>query len=113
LLKHEAQHLADKAEFPLLDGTSLEYRAKLVELIYNRSVDGRLKDIIWIARDAPEDPHVMSSYRILGELSESVLGEPRVQDEDRWRDVDYIKVSEAARQLLTAHTLQLRTDNDS
>jgi len=113
LLKHEAQHLADKAEFPLLDGTSLEYSAKLVELIYNTSVDGRLKDIIRIARDAPEDPHVMSSYRILGELSESIFGERRVRDEGRWRDLDYVEVREAARGLLTAHTLQLRTGNDS
>lgn len=35
LLKHEAQHAADQAKYPGISSADLEYRAKLVELIYS------------------------------------------------------------------------------
>lgn len=35
LLKHEAQHAADQARYPGMSSEDLEYRAKLVELIYS------------------------------------------------------------------------------
>lgn len=35
LLKHEAQHAMDLAEYPGMSSADLEYRAKLVELIYS------------------------------------------------------------------------------
>lgn len=36
LLKHEAQHAADQSRYPGMNSEELEYRAKLVELIYSR-----------------------------------------------------------------------------
>lgn len=36
LLKHEAQHAADQGRYPGMSSEDLEYRAKLVELIYSR-----------------------------------------------------------------------------
>ena len=36
LLKHEAQHALDLARYPGMTSEDLEYRAKLVELIYSR-----------------------------------------------------------------------------
>lgn len=36
LLKHEAQHAADQEHYPGISSGDLEYRAKLVELIYSR-----------------------------------------------------------------------------
>ena len=36
LLKHEAQHALDLADYPSMSSTDLEYRAKLVELIYSQ-----------------------------------------------------------------------------
>lgn len=36
LLKHEAQHAMDQARYPYITNEELEYRAKLVELIYSK-----------------------------------------------------------------------------
>lgn len=39
LLKHEAQHAADLARYPDMSNEDLEYRAKLVELVYSKERD--------------------------------------------------------------------------
>ena len=110
LLKHEAQHFADLADFPELKGTDLEYRAKLVELIYYTSIEDRFTHFFREADNDASNPHTYASYRILKDLSKQVFDEPYVQDENRWQVIDYNVVIEKARQLLAENSRSLRAD---
>ncbi len=65
-LKHEAQHYDDYLRFPFLSAGKqeiLEYRAKLVELIYSSS-DALLKKFMKEAKNDPHYPHLLASYQI-------------------------------------------------
>ncbi len=95
-LRHEAQHVRDLRRFPALEAEHLEYRAKLVELIYapsRRQVDlwrrGALKD--------PENAHAHSAYRLLQDLDAAA-------SRHRWRPE---RLSDAARDLLARDTRRL------
>lgn len=87
-LKHEAQHALDYELFDnKLSGTELEYRAKLVELIYSRSLS-RLAFFVGEASEFngdTENSHTSASYCLIHELSERVFGEAEVYDMNRWR----------------------------
>ena len=100
MLKHEAQHFADMIDFPELKSADLEYRAKLVELIYYTSEKGRFIRIIQEAGNDSSHPHKYAAHLILKELSKRVFNEPYVQDENRWQTIDYNVVREKASQLL-------------
>lgn len=65
LLKHEAQHTRDLKRIPDISSTDLEFRAKLVELIY--STERNL--LISFAKEADDSDssngHAMAAYRIV------------------------------------------------
>ena len=65
LLKHEAQHARDLKRIPDISSTDLEFRAKLVELIY--STERNL--LISFAKEADDSDssngHAMAAYRIV------------------------------------------------
>ena len=63
LLKHEAQHAADLAKYKGISPEELEYRAKLVELIY--SVQRRLLDQFTYEANAEGTSHGIAAERIL------------------------------------------------
>ncbi|WP_097160003.1 hypothetical protein [Bacillus oleivorans] len=66
-LKHEAQHADDFKRFPHIKSYELEYRAKLVELIYEETS----RILYQLVRDAdpnPDFPHNYSSYLIIQDL---------------------------------------------
>jgi len=64
LLKHEAQHVADMRQFPAITPTELEYRAKLIELIYT-DTPGLLDQFRSEADDGqPENSHAAASVHI-------------------------------------------------
>lgn len=68
-LKHEAQHTVDMKNFPEITSAQLEYRAKLVELIYC-SDTGLLQKFISEADDTQKNNgHAMASARIKKEFA--------------------------------------------
>ncbi len=89
LLRHEAQHVWDKAHSPRMTSAQLEYRAKLVELIYStqRDLPGQF------AREAgEEDGHALAAKWITeafkARKEESVQAYARMlfdQDEEKRR----------------------------
>ena len=109
LLKHEAQHYADKVSFPKLTSVNLEYRAKLVELSYYTSIESCFRYFIREANNNSSNPHEYASHRILKMLSRHVFEESYVKDEHRWEAIDYGIIKEKARQLLAENTQKLRT----
>lgn len=85
LLKHEAQHAWDSAHHPGLSSVMLEYRAKLVELIYYPRMRLFME---FLAEASPEDPgnaHCVAAHRIVTELSRRIFGEDYVGDPRRWQ----------------------------
>lgn len=61
-LKHEAQHLWDYKHYPDLIPANLEYRAKLVELIYTQGPKELLLKFILQAKPDKDLPHPYSAY---------------------------------------------------
>ena len=72
-LKHEAQHGYDKRLFPNITSTELEYRAKLVELIYWEDE----KIIMSFHREAEscdeKNSHALASHRLICDLSRKLF----------------------------------------
>lgn len=85
-LKHEAQHVVDYTIYPGISGVDLEYRAKLVELIYSE------KDIFEsFLREASAEnehnTHAYASYRIVKNLSRKIWGIDYEEDLEKWEKV--------------------------
>lgn len=93
-LKHEAQHQSDYEKYPNLSASQLEYRAKLVELIYNEQPAVRFKDYIYEAKDDESLPHSYAAYMIIKRLANKVFGDEDVNDIERWEKVDNQVISE-------------------
>lgn len=68
LLKHEAQHAMDQARYKDITNEELEYRAKLVELIYSK--ERRLLERFVSQADATraDNGHGLAAERIVGEF---------------------------------------------
>jgi len=102
LLKHEGQHFHDQGMNFAMPSHELEYRAKLVELVYlqeqnvfNSFLDRMSDDI--------KNPHGHANKRIVAALSRLIFSEELVMDKERW-SAEYSKVSEKALQLLKEDT---------
>ena len=68
LLKHEAQHAMDLSQYPHMSSEDLEYRAKLVELIYS-SKRNLLQQFFHEADTTKEDNgHSLAANRIIQEF---------------------------------------------
>lgn len=105
-LKHEAQHLSDYQRFPNLTGKDLEYRAKLVELIYDPSPK-RLGKFMLDAKNDPTLPHPYASYLLLKNLSKKIFQIEDMEKTIRWKKIKPLLISETARELYDQHTEQL------
>lgn len=90
-LKHEAQHIVDYAAYSEISSVDLEYRAKLVELIYSTS-DIFLNFFKEASNEEPGNSHAYASYRIVRELSTKIWGVEYQTDLEGWKTVgDQIK----------------------
>jgi len=103
LLKHEGQHFHDLTQNPDMPSTKLEYRAKLVELVYLRK---RIVFNSFLDRmgDDPENPHTYANKQIISALSKRIFSEELVTDKKKWRAA-YQQVAPTALKLLQEDTL--------
>ncbi|MCL6572737.1 MAG: hypothetical protein K6T88_13805 [Bacillus sp. (in: Bacteria)] len=111
-LKHEAQHQSDFSRFPNLQSKDLEYRAKLVELIYEPKSLRLLKKFFYEKKNDPLLPHSYSSFVIMKQLSESIFSEKEVLSLNQWLKVDSSSVRNYAWGLFDEHTRQLVVDGE-
>lgn len=105
-LKHEAQHLYDYKHFPGLKSEELEYRAKLVELIYSKN-HLILKKFLNDAKNDPKFPHPYSSYKIIKSLSSIIFNTDYEPDINAWLEKDYQIISSTALELFEKNTIEL------
>ena len=102
-LKHEAQHLYDYEHFPLLTSSELEYRAKLVELVYKKD-HSTLFEFIDVAKNDPDFPHPYAAYQIINHLSKTIFDKKYEPNKMVWSEIKYPEISSAARALLEKNT---------
>lgn len=111
-LKHEAQHLNDFALFPKLKAKDLEYRAKLVELIYESHSMRLLEKFYYEMKNDSRLPHPYSSYCLMRRLTQLAFGMEETPELDMWRMVDSAKIRKWALRLYDEHTTQLNNIGD-
>ncbi|MDP4170580.1 MAG: hypothetical protein Q8906_08210 [Bacillota bacterium] len=111
-LKHEAQHLYDYKYFPGLKSNELEYRAKLVELIYSKN-HLILKKFLNDAKNDPDLPHPYASYNIIKNLSSIIFKKDYEENINLWLEKDYKKISYAALELFDKNSNELRNQVQS
>lgn len=96
LLKHEAQHVEDLERWPNITPPELEYRAKLVELIYSN------------------DPGLLQKFRSEADASRSddshAVASARIQEEFGTM-TDIAEIHKRAWKLFTAHNAELAAGN--
>lgn len=89
LLKHEAQHVEDMERWQDITPTELEYRAKLVELMYAEKEDLLGKFVSEASADDPENSHAMASARIADEMRD-LCGFPTSEIQKRAKELFFI-----------------------
>lgn len=98
LLKHEAQHTLDMKNFPGITPAELEYRAKLVELIYSVNLGLLQKFSSEADESRAGDSHAVASARIKRELAR----------ESAYTDqTELSRIQTRAQTLLRAHTKEM------
>lgn len=102
LLKHEGQHFYDFQTYGEMDSISLEYRAKLIELIYH-STSKRLNVLLKTCAENKENPHAYSNMMIIKELSKRIFHKDFEEDETLWKE-HYEEVRSLAKELLKEDT---------
>lgn len=106
-LKHEAQHLSDYKKFPNLNSRNLEYRAKLIEIIYHQEPYELLERFLMQACNNKKLPHPYSEYVIIKQLSSSIFKEGYVGEKKQWRSVESRLISNTAMELLLHNNKKL------
>lgn len=100
LLKHEAQHFWDLKQNPNMPSYELEYRAKLIELIYYQT-ESRLLTFLEMLGDSKEEPHPYANKQILTRLSRKIFSKELETDPLAWKS-HYKTVRKEAKELLKA-----------
>lgn len=112
LIKHEAQHLHDLRHYPDIEQADMEYRAKLVELIYyknpmpflNIKILGMLGSED--GNDRSTNPHGYANRLIAQELSRRLFHKDLEVNRELWKGQKN-KISTIARKLLDESTSNL------
>jgi len=108
LLKHEAQHFLDLKNHPKMKSADLEYRAKLVELIYHDDIGTFLSFLNRANEQSDRDnPHLYSSKKIAEGMSGKIFGKDLEACQDLWK-AQGDKISAAALELLKEHSEKLK-----
>ncbi|AZU64233.1 hypothetical protein [Neobacillus mesonae] len=104
-LAHEAQHMNDYDQFPNLGSLDLEYRAKLVELIYHPSNNDTLIQKFLSDSDTNRDhPHPYASYLVCVNLSNLLFNSTFETNPIKWKSIESEILSNTAKDLLKNHT---------
>lgn len=110
-LKHEAQHLSDYVKYPNLDGSGLEYRAKLVELIYHPDTFNKLETYINQSKNDNSLAHPYAAFLIINGLSNILFGKEFVGDLEKWKAFDSNSISKEALNLFMENERVLSGEN--
>ena len=106
-LKHEAQHLSDYKRFPNLNARNLEYRAKLIELIYNPDPYSLIEKFLNESKNDNTLPHPYAAYSIIRKLSSLIFGQEYAYDKEQWKNIECSLISDTAFRLFLQNNKNL------
>ncbi len=98
-LKHESVHFVDIEKYPNLESADLEYRAKLIELIYctEKTIYKRLDEfIIGSSNETRDNSHPFANHHLISQLSKEFFNTEFETDISKWKSIppeDINKVS--------------------
>lgn len=107
LLKHEGQHFFDMKKHPKMRSVDLEYRAKLVELIYCKDMKIFFSFLKGMAdADDRTYPHPYAERKIIQALSRKIFGREPETCHDSWATKGG-EIQMASLELLKEHSKKL------
>lgn len=102
LLKHEAQHVMDLSRYPQMSSEDLEYRAKLVELIYSEKRNLLCQFLHEADSSRTDNGHGIAAARIIREFARA--SEPTLH----WaEEIPIEQIQSAAAALFAASDLEM------
>ncbi len=112
-LKHESIHFIDLNEYPNLSSADLEYRAKLIELMYctKKTIYDRISDFLNAANKGnKKNAHPYANYCLIENLSKIVFNTAYESDYSKWEDVSVEELNDAATTLYDMSEKELLKD---
>ncbi|MDA9262108.1 hypothetical protein N9P38_01965 [Flavobacteriales bacterium] len=112
-LKHESIHFTDLNDYPNLSSADLEYRAKIIELMYctKSTIHDIINDFIHAADSSQRThSHPYANYSLIKNLSKQVFNSEFESTASKWKKVDAEKINEAALKLYETSEMILQKD---
>jgi len=110
-LKHEGQHFYDYKRFPGLESRDLEYRGKLIEMVFcEEELYNRISYYLKNAKNDPRNAHPHANYRIIANMSLALFNKPYEGDFENWKTISKKRLHELARKLYNENTEALLTE---
>lgn len=113
-LKHESLHFTDLNNYPNLSAADLEYRSKVIELIYctEGTIYDRISEFVSGANKANRvNSHPYANYILIQNLSKLIFNSDFNSDINQWKKVSVDKINKAASSLYESSENILRKDN--
>lgn len=113
-LKHESLHFTDLNNYPNLSSTDLEYRSKVIELMYctEGTIYDRISEFVSGANKADrENSHPYANYVLIQNLSKLIFNSDFNSDINQWKKVSVEKINKAASSLYESSENILQKDN--
>jgi hypothetical protein len=98
-LKHESLHFTDLNEYPNLSSTDLEYRAKIIELMFcsETTIYDRVSQFLNGAdSENRSHAHAYANFSLIKNLSQIIFKSKYVSDYNEWKQLPVEKINEAA-----------------
>lgn len=113
-LKHENLHFTDLNNYPNLSSADLEYRAKIIELMYctKATIYDRISEFVTGANKADRDnAHPYANFILIQNLSKLIFNSDFNPDIKQWKKVSVDQINKAASSLYESSENILRKDN--
>lgn len=114
-LKHESLHFTDLNQYPYLSATDLEYRSKLIELMYctEVSVYDRISEFVNGAQSNQRSySHPYANYSVIKNMSALLFTSKYEVNSDAWEKMSVEAINEAATILYNRSEGILAVDSD-
>lgn len=98
-LKHESLHFADLNAYPNLSSSDLEYRAKVIELMYctQKTIYGKVSEFITSADSSYRShSHPYANYMLMHNLSQIIFNTELETDDLKWKSIPVETINNAA-----------------
>jgi len=112
-LKHESLHFTDLNEYPNLSAPDLEYRSKIIELMYctKKTMHDRITEFLTGANSKNRThSHPYANYSIIKNLSEIIFHTEYESDFNKWKNVSTEEINSAAASLYNLSESVLQKD---